>query len=487
MTAFPQVPGLDHTDQNTLDSLVKQWRQKRVRNEIRTEYYRGTNRLKDLGISIPPQLREVETVIGWGTKAVDMLANRCLLEGFVVPGLSTEDLGVDEIWDDNRLTIEAPQAHTSAMTHSVAFLTTTLGDTAAGEPEVLITARSAVTGTGLWDPRRRRLSAALSIVDSDSSGVSELVMYLPDRVLTMRRGARNRWDIREVKHSLGRVPVEPLVFRPNLDRPLGTSRLSRAAMSIIDRAVRTVLRSEVAAEFYAAPQRYVLGADPDMFQGADGQVRTGWESIMGRLLAMGRDENDELPTVGQFPQISMQPHIDQLREAATEFAGVTNLPVSSLGVIQDNPSSAEAMDAATADLVADAEIATMVFGVAWEQAMRTGIQLRDNLTELPPELRKIRAKWSDPSRQTLAAAADTASKVVTAAPSLADTDVLYELLRLSPTQIARVRADQRQSSVRTVLDRIGTIANPTDPAVQALATKTTPAVEDGAPAAPAQE
>src|SRR5699024_728576 len=106
----------------------------------------------------------------------------------------------------------------------------------------------------------RALSSALSISDVDDQGVpTEMVMYLPDRVGHIVRSPGGRWSAVWRANPAGRVLVEPLVYRPDLDRPFGRSRISRPIMSITDEAVRTVLRTEVSAEFYTSPQRYVLG------------------------------------------------------------------------------------------------------------------------------------------------------------------------------------------------------------------------------------
>ncbi len=470
LAGLPQIPALAFDEQNTLDCLLQQFRWKATRNLLRARYYDSKNALKDFGISIPPQMKDVETVVGWPAKAVDSLSRRCKLDGFVVPGATTADLGIDAMWSDNRMEIEAPQAHTSAFIHACAFVATTLGDTAAGEPEVLITARSANSGTALWNPRARRLSAALSIVAYEETTpfeeyVTELVMYLPDKVITLSNADRRRWTVKRIPHSLGRVPVEPLVYKPRLDRPFGSSRISRAVMSITDEAVRTVLRTEVSAEFFSSPQRYMLGADPDAFVGSDGRVRTGWEAILGRMLAISRDENGDVPEVGTFPQQSMEPHIAHLRSVATRFAGETNLPVSSLGIVQDNPASAEAIYAAKEELITEAEAADDVFGATWVEAVRTGYMLREKLTEPPPELRKLRAKWRDPATPSRSAASDSVLKTVQAFPWMAESPVALEQLGWDQTTIARALSDKA-----------------TAPAAPAVAAAPVPAASPAAPA-----
>jgi hypothetical protein len=429
-----------------LDELMNKWAQKRHRNLLRSVYYDGKNALRDLGISIPPQLKTMETVLGWPAKAVGVLAARCNFDGFVLPGQEQDPFDLAGLFADNDMDVELPQAITSSLIHATSFLTITPGDTGAGEPEVLFLARSAKFGTGLWDRRRRSMRAALSImeVDGENGMPTELVMYQRDKVSTFRRTSPGRWTVDVQANRTGRVWVEPLVYRPELDRPFGHSRISRAVMSLTDSAIRTVVRSEVAAEFFNTPQRYLLGAE----EGAFSSDAERWKAIMGRFLAITRDEEGEVPEVGQFAQQSMQPHMDQLRGWASLFAGETGVPVSSLGIVQDNPSSAEAIYAAKEDLVIEANSANRVFGSALRRAATTGVMLRDGLSEPPEELRLVQAKWRNPATPSVVSASDALVKQVSAIPWIAESDVALESLGYDQATITRLRADKRRAEGR---------------------------------------
>jgi hypothetical protein len=365
------------------------------------------------------------------------------------------------LWDDNNMDIEAPQAHDSALIHSCAFLTTIKGDVSSGEPEVLMMARDAFNATGLWNPRKRGFTAGLSVIEREVPGGSPmyLVMYLPDRVLIMSRDVvGGRWSIDRRPNPLGRVPMEPLTYRPHLNRPFGRSRITRSVMYLTDAAVRTVVRSEIGAEFFTTPQRYGLNIPEEAFSSG------GWQALMGRFLNVEPPAADEdldpafKPELGQFPQMTMQPHSEQLRQWATQFAGETSIPVSSLGIVQDNPSSAEALYASKEELVMEAEAADRGFGVGWVRAMRNALMIRDNLSEVPDEFRKLRAKWRDPATPSQASAADAMAKQIAVLPWMADSEVALERLGYDQTEIERLRADRRRSTVNGVLDQLRIIS-----------------------------
>lgn len=445
------VAQMDGADLDLLRTLLNQWAEKVRRNQTRMIYYNGKNRLRDLGISIPPQLKSVETVVGWPAKAVDALAHRIVFDGFVLPGDQEDPYGLSAAFADNQMQMELPQAITSSLIHAVSFISTTHGDIEAGQPEVLVQARSGMYGTGIWDRSTRSLRAALSVSDVDEDGVpTELVIHLPDRVGHVVRSAGGRWSVIWRRNPVGRVLVEPLVFRPDLDRPFGRSRISRPVMSITDEAVRTVLRTEVSAEFFTAPQRYALGLADDAF-GDDGP---GWESVLGRIFTVGRDEDGNLPTVGEFKQQSMQPHTEHLRSIATRFAGETSMPISSLGIVQDNPSSAEAIYAAKEDLVIEATDAGASFGARLVRVGQNVVMLRDGLTEPPPELRKLEADFVPPDRTSVVSAADAVVKQVAAVPWLAESPLILKKLGYSQGEIVQLLADKRRMESQATMQGI---------------------------------
>jgi hypothetical protein len=438
-----------------LSELWKVWTYKLRRNLIRAQYYDQHNVLKDLQIAIPPHLTNLELVLGWPAKAVDVLARRCKLDGFVVPGVDDDPFGVKDLWRDNDMHIELPQTLTSAFVHSCAFLTVTQGDASMGEPEVLISTQSALYASGLWDARRRRLRAALTITDMDDIGrVTAWALFMYGVTITARC-IGERWQVERYTHTLDRLPVELIPYKPRLDRPFGCSRISRTVMGLSDSALRTLFRMEVHAEFFSSPQRYAMGADESMFVDADGNPLNQWEAILGRVWAAGRDpDTGDVPQLGQFAQASPQPHTEQLRSLAAMFCSETSLPLNALGIVQDNPSSADAIEAAERDLIIEARFAMDCFGPRLARAMATAVQIRDNLDTAPEELRHLDVLWRDPENPPQSAAGDFLIKTVQAMPWLAESKVPLEQLGWDATTVERAWADKRKANVTGLLQRL---------------------------------
>lgn len=449
-----QVDGLSDAQQSTLNDLYQVWVQKLTRNRLRTLYYEQKNQLKDLGISIPPELIHLDLVMGWPTKAVDGLAAKCRPDTFVIAGGTADDAMA--IWRDNDLDVEFPQTIKSALMHSCAFVGVSNGDTAAGEPKVLVSTTSAMFGAAIWSRTRRAISAALSITDTDDAGhPTALTLWLPEANLICTKDDRGQWAADSRPHSLGRVPVFPMAFSPDPIRPFGRSRISRAVMGIADSALRTAARTEVSAEFFSAPQRWMMGADESMFVDETGKPRGAWAALLGRIWAAGPilddrgDVTDKLPQVGEFRASPQTPNVEHMRSLAMQFCGETSLTPESLGIVQDNPTSAESILYRQGELISLARTGVHdPMGSQITRAMLTAIQIRDNLDEIPESLKGLRFKWKNPETLSESAAADAVTKLVAAFPWMSESKVSLERLGWDAETIERAWADKERAEAR---------------------------------------
>ena len=453
--------GLEASDRPIAVELVRRLNEKWMRNQLRRRYYEGRNALKDLGIAIPPPLKSVEVVVGWPAKAVDSMIDRTTLQRFVsTSGSSTMDALLSELWESNRLAVEIPAAHTSALIHSCAFVFVGRGVVAEGDPEVVISTKSAEDASAIWDSRRRCVKAALSVDDREATTGNATLLHLyfpmmdgrPARVMRLSRNHWGAWEAVEVSTFSGRVPVEILPYRPSLTRPFGHSRITRGVMYQTDAAMRTMLRTEVGAEFFNAPQRYALGAHEDAFNDPNGNPVPAWTVMLGRLLTLTRDEEGDLPTVGQFTQQSMQPNVEQLRSIAQMFASEVSLDVGSLGIVQDNPSSAEAIRARNEELGVKIENwRTSVLSPTWKRILGLGASMVDGSAALASEVSSIAAQWGSWSAPSEVSQAQASLARVQAVPRLAETDVELERMGFGADEIKRIRADWTRSDGKGVL------------------------------------
>jgi len=449
--SIPELPLLTLSDDEL--ALVNMLRADMLRDrwalQLRDAYFNGEQLVRDLGISIPPQLKGLHTVIGWPRVGVESLEERLDLEAFRwADGADSSELA--EIAEANDLFDEASLAHLDALVYGREYLAVGSGDCGTDDCPPLISVESPLDMTLMWDARLRMGTAALRECAADSyieSGPEErmLVLYLPDQTVMCLPSESGGWEVidRDM-HNLGIVPVVRMANRQRTADRVGKSEITPEVMSITDAACRRLMGMEVAAEFFGAPQRYILGASESAFQDAEGNAKSAWETYIGRVLAMERDEEGGTPTVGQFAAhdpTGMTKIIDLYARIMSSQFG---LPPHMLGYTTDNPASADAIRSTEAKLVKRSERRIRRFGAAWQQAMRLALWVRDG--EPPDKARRIETVWRNPATPTVAAQVDATVKLVQAGVLPADSDVTLEMAGFTEAQRQRITVDRRRTA-----------------------------------------
>ena len=433
-------------------------------NLEKSKYYDGKQKLKDLGISLPPQMRFIDTVLGWPGTVVDALEERLDFEGWDSPEL-------DVVFRANDLDVTAPTAHLDALIFGTSFVTVTSGGE--GEPDVLVNVVAPTEMVVTRDNRTGRVVEACQYIDVDDTNgdVRErAILFRPNETVWMYQDNRG-WHVDRVdEHNLGRVPVAQLVNRPRASKAGGRSEITPAVRSLTDSAMRTLVGAEVAREFYAVPQRWMMGASEDMFLDENGDPRGAWEAVMGKFLAIPSNEDGDVPTVGSFAANSMSPFFEQLRELAKQVAAEGAVPNDYMGFSSDaNPSSADAIRQNENRLVKRAERRQAMFGKAWTEVARLVLMVRDarSFDSLSDAELMIRPLWRNASTPTKAAAMDMLTKGVQIGFIPAQGDYAMTMMGLSPQDREMLRRD-RAGDVQGVLARLESSLSEANPDADGL-------------------
>lgn len=465
--SIPDLPLLTLSDDE--QALITLLRAEMMRDRgslmIRDAYFNGEQLIRDLGISIPPQLRGLHTVIGWPRVGVESLEERLDLEAFRW-GDGADSSELTEIAEANDLFDESSLVHLDALAYGRGYLAVGSGDCGDDCPP-LISVESPLDMTLLWDARSRMATAALrecmasSYVDSNPED-RMIVLYLPDQTVTALPSPSGGYEVvdRDM-HDLRVVPVVRMANRQRTSDRIGKSEITPEVMSITDAACRRLMGMEVAAEFFGAPQRYILGASESAFQDAEGNALDAWSTYIGRILALERDENGEIPTVDQFPAHDPSGMTKIIDLYARIMSAQFGLPPHMLGYTTDNPASADAIRSTEAKLVKRSERRIRRFGAAWQDAMRLALWVRDG--EPPDKTRRIETVWRNPATPTVAAQVDATVKLVQAGVLPADSDVTLEMAGFTEAQRQRIAADRRRSAGRAgsaaLMDRLAALGS----------------------------
>lgn len=443
--------GLSKEDATTLQALIDINARHAARNATRARYYEGDVQPTDIGISVLPPNVHVEEHCDWPRKAVTSVSERSRLSGFVFED-GQSDTSLDTVVRDNAL-IGAYNRHVhSELIHGCMFATV---GTVNGR--VYVRFHTAESSAAIWDDTIGHIGAGYVIAASRLTQWSprtpvpvQVNLHLPGRVIVITRVSISDWVAESYGTPLDRPAMEAFAFRPTALKPFGQSRIDKTVMSITDDVMRTLQNMAVSSALYSSPQKYILGLTDDQF---DALNENKVLAYLTHLLLATQDEDGNSPTIGQLSPSSPEPYIAVLRTYATLFSAATGVPINSLGIVQDNPSSAEAIDAAREDICICAQdlnesngeslrnIALMAMACASDTSI-------DGLTD---NQKTVMAKFLDPAMPSVVSQADAATKVAAAAPWFAESDEFLRMLGFDEAAIRTLAKDKAISNTQSLL------------------------------------
>jgi len=352
---------------------------KRVRIATRYFFYEMKNSTFDFGISSPPELKFWNSCVGWCAKGVDALADRMDFYGF-----KNDVFAMDEIYSNNNKDVLFPSGILGALIGAVSFIYISEDDS--GYPRLQII--NADDATGIIDPTTGLLNEGYAVLERNTAKMPVLEAYFTHEGTAYYRDGK-LVDYRE--YAVKEPMLVPMIYRPDAKRPMGHSRISRACMSLVGSALRTIKRSEISAEFFSFPQKWVTGLDQDA-----GQLDK-WSAAMSAMMkfSLNEDGQDHVK-LGQFTQQSMSPHVDQLKMFASLFAGEVGLTLDDLGFPQSNPSSYEAIKASHENLRLTAKAAQKSFNVGILNAGYLAACIRDDYAYTRQQITITTPMWLPP-------------------------------------------------------------------------------------------
>lgn len=387
-------------------------RAKQSRVETRYKYYEMKNYAYDFNISTPPDLKNWMSCLGWCAKAVDSLSDRLSFREF-----KNDNFQLNQIFQLNNADILFDSAILGALIGSCSFIY--VSKDSSGYPK--LQAIDGYNATGIIDPVTYLMTEGYAVLSRNSDGTVASEAYFTKSYTNFYERGKL---VRTISHNLPYCALVPVVFRPDSVRPFGHSRISRACMSIIGSAMRTVKRSEIASEFFSYPQKYVTGLSEDA------EIADKWKAAISSMMSFTKDEDGDKPTVGQFQQQSMEPHTNQLRMFASLFAGETGLTLDDLGFATENPSSSEAIKAAHENLRLVARKAQKKFGTCFLNAGYIAACMRDNIAYSRDVIYETKPVWEpvfEPDSASLSLVGDGAIKINQAVPGYFNGETLRDL------------------------------------------------------------
>jgi hypothetical protein len=223
--------------------------------------------------------------------------------------------------------------------------------------------------------------------------------------------------------------------------PFGRTRITKFVRTLTDDAIRCLWHMQVSGAFYSMAKLYMTGLTDDQF---DSVMENKTNYQLSRILALTNGDDGERPNVGQLSGNSPQPFIDELRALAAQLSGATGVPLNSLGIVQDNPSSAEAIQAAREDICLIAERDIADDKATLRRVMRAAMAVESNTTtdRLDGALADVMARFASPMLYSMSASADWATKINSIRPGFGKTDVAARMVGIDEADLDSVKADE---------------------------------------------
>ena len=412
-------------------------------NEMLRKYYEGTNKVKDHGVTadIPNDQK-----CHWGAKAVDALADRIRLESLVTENGDQDAL--DAMARRNNL-VSNYNRHLSAKLR-YGCMAAAVTRSAKGGSQVRF--HSAETFTALPSPdftdgvvagglviaRRERTSW------SNGRTVPTVVnLHLPGNIGEFKQVDAGKWVYKDgpIREKLPTLYVFCHNGTGTLN-PFGQTRITRFVRNYVDDAIRCLWHMQVSGAFYAMAKLYMTGLTDEQF---DAVMAKKSEHQLSRLLALTKVEGEPAPNVGQLSGNSPEPFLAELRGYACQFSGASGVPLNSLGIVQDNPSSAEAIGASREDICLIAERDIEADSSTLERVCRAALAIDANTTTDALENVDITAGFASPMLNSRAARADWAVKVAALRDGFGKTDVAALMMGMDKATLKDLKKEEREA------------------------------------------
>lgn len=374
-------------------------------------YYTGTQPLAFLA---PEQRTALGDRLGRMVSNIPRLAVTSLAERLRITGFT----GDTQLWADwlrNDLEISSHAAHREALLFGSAYVIV-WGDSA-GKPTA--TVESAKQVAVITDPATREVTSAVKRWRTKTE--THAMAYFPDRIEHWRASSPGAATagfelIETIDNPLGVVPVVPIV---NSDRILGCGHSEVDDLApLVDGLNKILADMMVSSEFTGMPRRFAAGLTPmerpildgngDPLLDGDGNPQVELYNPLSDDTMRAWLSEDAATKFGSLPAGDLSGYESAVRILLTQIQAVSALPGSMLGVLADQPTSAEALLAGESGLTAKAEARQQIFGKAWSQVGRLMIAVRNNTT--PDTVGEVGVVFCNPGTSSTAAEADAAVK-----------------------------------------------------------------------------
>lgn len=376
-----------------LDSTKRQ-------DELMWRYYRLQQRIEQLGMAIPPEMRNFMVVANWARTLVDGIRDRQQLRFMTLPGEEDADPDLREIAEANDLDARIETFNMDRLIYGRAFMSVGTNEDDADLP--LMRVESPRQMSALIDTRRETMTAAGRFYRDDDARVQHVTLLLPDTTIWCER-QKGRWVEKDRdEHNLGAVPVVMHLNRRMSGEWAGESQLTDI-IPFVDSTARSLTNLQFAQEAHGVPGLFATGVSKGDFVDEHGKPVPQFEAYFDAIKIL----TDKDAKWGQFSAADLQNFDTAMNIYGRQASVVTAFPPDYFGITTTNPAGEGAIKATESRLIRSIEAQNRQVGMSLGWAgglalrLRTGEWVRGN---------RVASHWFDPGTPTVAQRMDAVVK-----------------------------------------------------------------------------
>ena len=374
-------------------------------DELMLRYYQGRQRVEQLGMAIPPNMRRFLVVANWPRVVVDTTESRQQVRSLILPGEETADPQLRAIWDANNLTAHLKMFNRDRMIYGRGFMTVSTNPANTSLP--LIRVDSPREMAAVADPVTETLIAAARFYGDDDEPTGRpayVTLYLPQATIWGERQG-GRWiELQRDDHRLGAVPVVMHLNRRMSNSWQGESQMSDV-IPLADAVARALTNLQFAQEAHGIPRMFMTGVAQGDFLDTDGKPIPMFEAYFDAIHMLTKEN----AKVGQLDAADLKNFETALSVYGKQASIVTGFPGRYFGLQTVNPPAEGAIRAEEASLIRSVESQNEEVGMTlgWVGALGLRFATGDWV-----EGNRVRVDWFDPATPTIAQRMDATVKAV---------------------------------------------------------------------------
>jgi hypothetical protein len=395
---------LTPSEVDTLDRLKLRLESRNLDDELLLRYYKGRQRVEQLGMAIPPAMRRFLVITNWCRTVVDTINDRQQVRSLILPGEETADPQLRAIWDANNLSAHLSMFNRDRMIYGRAFMSVGTNKDNSDLPYVRVESPREMSAE--IDRLTEVVTAAARFYGGQLTGTpTYATLYLPNVTVWVERDAMSGGQWTEVDrdpHGLGVVPVVMHLNRRMSGDWYGESQMTDI-IPLVDSAARSLTNLQFAQEAHGIPRMWMAGVKKEDFVDAAGAPVPQFEAYFDAIHTI----TDAAGKVGQLTAADLKNFETSLNIYGSQASVATGFPLRKFGISAVNPPTEGSIRAEETDLVRSVEGQNEEVGmsVGWTGALAlrfsSGRVLEGN---------QVRVDWFDPATPTISQREDALAK-----------------------------------------------------------------------------